>query len=189
MKEIFSKKYNKNKKKKFKKYWRTLEPKKYVDLMVAEYNEALTKLASNKLKEVVLSATLRQTEDGFVYLDISNDIIHGVFSMIDIESVEKPPYFSKKYNNVGAHISVISDKEIKDNNIKKIKEIGKNIEFKLGKFYSTRPEGWDEMSEVFFIEIEAPELKKIRNSYGLPLTYENKKQEYHLTIAVKRKKK
>lgn len=141
----------------------------------------------SRLISVPLRGTLKQTDDGFVYLNLSNDVIHGLFTLIDDEGIEKPPYDKGKYNGLGAHISVMNQDEFKEET--EIKEIGKEFSFKLGKFYSTRPENWDEMDRVWFVSIISPELEKLRKKYGLPKTYQGKGHDFHITIGVRKKTK
>jgi len=174
-------------KRKGKKYWRLLEPKKYVDLMFSFVLPAkLKKLAKrSELKEVELKGVLKQTDEGFVYVKINNDIIHGLFPLIDEDGIEEPPYFGK--GEIGAHIYAISDEEI-DEDVE-IKELGQEINFKLGSMCWTKPEGWKEMAKVFFVSVEIPELKEIRKRYGLPVSYKGLGHDYHTTIAVKKAKK
>jgi len=149
-------------KKKLKSYWRRVYPKKYTDVLVGR-------------------GTLRQRDNGFLYLDISNNVIHGMYSLIDEEDIDKPPYFGD--GEVGAHVSVAYEEEVED---LEIKEIGKEYNFKLGKFYSTNPEGWDKMERVWFVEVVAPELEKLRKKYGLSKLLNGHK--FHITVAVRRNK-
>jgi hypothetical protein len=185
-----SKKKNKKKDDFFKVYWKLLEPPAYVDLMVADilWNSTLTKLANKNLKEVSLKGTLHKNDSGFVYVKVDDDVIHGMYTLIDEEGISEPPYFGKGDKKIGAHISAISQDELeeKDVDIKDIKEIGDEVNFTLGEMYSTNPDGWDEMKKVYFISVDAPELKEIRKSYGLPATYKNKGHDFHITVAVEK---
>jgi len=183
MKRIISK--NKKNHKKLRQYWQLIEPNEYVDALLSKSKEwNLTKLAIKKVKKEELVGTLKQGDDGFVYIDISNNIIHGLFPLVDDEDAEEPPYFGK--GNIGAHISAISDEEIKDI---EIKEIGEKIPFEIIGVYSANPDGWDDMSKVWFINVDCPKLKKIRRKYDLPETYKDKKHDFHITFSVKKKKK
>lgn len=168
-------------KKKLKSYWRRVYPKKYTDVLVGRKLVHINKEASERLKSVTLKGTLRQRDNGFLYLDISNNVIHGMYSLIDEEDIDKPPYFGD--GEVGAHVSVAYEEEVED---LEIKEIGKEYNFKLGKFYSTNPEGWDKMERVWFVEVVAPELEKLRKKYGLSKLLNGHK--FHITVAVRRNK-
>jgi len=187
MKTIYSKKRKKKKDKyKLVQYWSVLYPKEYVDVMTSKtVDERLTKLASDRLKETPMKGELKQDDEGFVYIDINNDFIDGMYPLIDEDGAEKPPYFDK--DGVGAHVSVISPDELDEDNELKIEELGDDINFKIKEVYSTNPAGWDEMSKVWFVSIDAPDLKKIRKKYDLPETYKDKGHDFHITIGVQRK--
>jgi len=174
--------------KKFKKYWSLLEPKEYINKIVAS-SESFIKVAE-RLKEVKLYGKLTQAKEGFTYLSVSNNIIHGLFSLIREDGAEKPLYFGKKrgeYNN-GAHISVMSSGEINNNKLE-ISEIGEEFPFKVIGIKSVKPKNWEEMERLWFVEVESPEIEKLRQKYKLPKTYEGTKNKLHLTIAVKKANK
>ena len=178
----------KTKKKKNKtQYWSLLFPTngfEYGDLSATiGSSDGSLVLASRKIS-VPLKGVLRQTEDGFVYVDVSNNIIHGLFTLLGEDEVEKPPYFED--GMVGAHISVTNQKELGD---RKFEDVGKEITFKLGKMYSVDPLGWDDMDRVGFVEVMSPELERIRKKHGLTkLKIKDEKQmQFHITFAVKRK--
>ena len=137
-----------------------------------------------KLKDVSLKGELKKTDDGFVYLKVPDDIIHGFFPLIDDDGISEPPYFNKKYDKVGAHISVMHSDELDG---QEIKEIGKEFNFELMDFKRTNPKGWDEMSQVYFINVSSPELEELREKYGL--SKKHKGQQFHITIATKKSKR
>ena len=45
---------------------------------------------------VMLSGRLMQGKNGFVYLSMSNNVVHGLFTLLNEEDIEKPPYFGEK---------------------------------------------------------------------------------------------
>ena len=168
------------------KYWRLVFPKDYADLMVAGHiDENLTKIASQRLKKEDLVGRLSQADNGFVYVNISNNFIHGFFPLINEDGVEKPPYFGKGKGKVGAHISAISDKELERG--VEIKEIGEEIPFFIKGVYSTKPEGWSGMERVWFVSVDCPRLKEIRKKYKLAPTYKDKGHDFHITVGVKKR--
>lgn len=146
-------------------------------------SEVRTKLA--QLKDVKLKGTLKKTKDNYVYLDLSNDVINGLISLIDCDGVEKPPYDLKSFNSVGAHISVIGTSEYKDNDLESIKEVGQEFNFTFKNIKSTNPDGWDEMKKVYFVQVESLGLEKLRKKYGLPKLIDG--HEFHITIGVEKK--
>jgi len=133
------------------------------------------------LKNVDLKGKLKQTDDGFVYLDLPDAVVNGLFAIIDEDGIEKPPYHLKRYNAIGAHISVMKNDELKE---LKIKEIGKEYNFNLGELKSTKPKGWDEVDEVYFVQVSAPELEELRKKYNLPKKIDG--HEFHITIAIEK---
>jgi len=140
---------------------------------------------AQKLKEVQLKGKLKMTDDGFVYLEINDDLIKGLLPMIDEDDVKKPPYEQKQYNSVGTHVSVMYGDEVNDNDLK-IQEVGNEYNFKLGDFKSVNPKGWDEMKKVYFLQIHSEELEKLRKKYDLPAKLNG--HEFHITIGVEKAK-
>ena len=174
-------------KKKLKKYWELIYNPEYVALMTAiTLEQDLTKKAS-ALKDVKLVGTIKQNDKGFVYVKVPDDVIDGLYKMIDEENIQKPPYFGKGDDKIGAHISFISDEELEDKDIK-IKEIGQEINFELGPVFSTKPKGWKEMDRVWFVTVKSPEFAEIRKRYGLPSSYKGLKHDFHISVAIRKKK-
>ena len=141
--------------------------------------------AKSRLISVPLKAKLKQTDDGFIYLDIPNSMINAFYSLIDEKDIEKPPYDKAENNKIGAHISVMNQDEFDEPT--EIAEIGEDFSFKLSKIYSTKPDGWDEMEHVWFISVESPDLEKLRKKYGL--SKKHKGHDFHITVAVKKKRR
>lgn len=136
-----------------------------------------------RLSKVPLYGTLKQASDGYVYLDVSNNFINGIFPLIKEDNIEKPPYFTGKYQRIGAHISVFRSEET--DMLEDIEEIGEDFSFELGALKATNPEGWDEMERVWFVQVESKELCQLRRKYGLPQKLNG--HEFHITVAVRRK--
>ena len=149
------------------------------------FKELLAHLNESK-KEVFLVGTLKKTVDNFIYLDISNDIIEGLRSMLPDEDAEKPPYDNKENRGIGAHISVIYTDEYNDKDLGTIKELGKEYKFTTGKVHSVNPEGWDEVNRVWFMDIASPDLEKLRQKYGLSKLLNG--HTFHISFAVKKEK-
>jgi len=195
MKEIISKhvpeKWLKRRKKdlaKVKLYWSNLEPDDYAKDMTADYSYraasfaiGLKKFASDA-KDVVFTGKLKQTSDGFVFVDIPNSIFDGFIPLLS--EAERPPK-DEKHEDIGAHITVIKKKEISENDID-FQDSGKNIEYKVRGLEEVEdPDGWDEMKKVWFLKVDAPELEDIRKSYGLPARIKN--HDFHITIGVQKR--
>ena len=118
----------------------------------------------------------------FVYVDVDDEYIHKLISFIQKDGFEEPPYFGAE-DLVGAHISVIYPEEIKKFIVEDIQECGETISFTPKRCEVVNPPIWQGIDEVYFIVVEAPELDRIREKYGLP----KRKYEFHITIGVKPK--
>lgn len=135
------------------------------------------------LQELPNWGVLKNSE-GFIYVDLDDSYVHKLVTFIQKDGFEEPPYFGSP-NLVGAHITVIYPDEVEKYGINDIQECGKTIHFTPKDCKIVRPPNWEEIDEVYFIVIDAPELDEIREKYGLP------KREYdlHITIGVKPKAK
>lgn len=116
-------------------------------------------------------------EGDFVYVDVDDDYVHQLIGLIGGNDFQEPPYFGEP-GLVGAHISVIYSEEACN---REISECGQMIHFTPKGCEIVQPAKWGEMKEVYLIFVDAPELDKLREKYGLP------KREYpfHITIGVK----
>lgn len=137
-----------------------------------------------KKTDTLFSAPLRKTKKGFYYLDIPQSFATGLFKMVADDKLDESPYKQKSYGGIGAHVSVISEEELDEGTV--VKEIGENFEFSLLGSKCTNPDGWDEMKQVCFVEIDSPQIKEMRISYGLPKTYKAKGHNFHITFAMEK---
>jgi hypothetical protein len=124
---------------------------------------------------------LKKTE-GFVYVDVDDEYIHRLITFIQEEGFEEPPYFGNA-DLVGAHISVMYGDEVKKYGIKEMQECGETIYFTPLECQIVHPPTWKEIDEVYLVVVEAPELDKIREKYGLP----KRMYDFHITVGVKLK--
>ena len=169
-------------KKRLKRYWKRVYPKEYTDVLVGKKLTDLLSKEAQQMKSVPLKGIIRKTDDGFIYVDISNNVINGLFSLIDEEGIEKPPYSDEEYDNIGAHISVMKEDELKED--EEFSDFGKEITFKLDKFFSVEPKTWDEVERVWCIKVVSPDLEKLRKKYGLAKKFHG--HDFHITVAVKK---
>jgi len=190
MKTILSDKSKKKKKKDktlLKNYFGVLYPEDYSALLV-QFDTRPVKVAFKKTaklsdrKKEKIKGRLMQTEDGFLYIDLPDQLLDVFTEMIEDPKAKKPPYHTKKMNNVGAHVSVAYKDEMEDI---KVKELGDEFYCGIKGFVSLDPEGWNEMDRVWFLELDAPELEDLRKSYGLSKKLNG--HEFHATVAIKKK--
>jgi hypothetical protein len=132
-------------------------------------------------KKLPHSGVLGNSE-GFVYVKVDDQYIHKLVTFIQEEGFEEPPYFGRP-GLVGAHISVVYAEEMKRYKVGEIQEYGETIHFTPKACKVVHPPNWPGREGVYVIVVEAPELERIREKYGLP------KQEFafHITIGVKSK--
>lgn len=144
----------------------------------SDYIGTLEKL-SGDMTEEKLYGTLRQTKDGFIYVDVPDGIIEPFRKMIREEGIERPP----TKNNVNAHITVCMDEEANEHKIKITEP--KEIAFTIKGFYSVKPDGWKKVKKCWFLVVESPDIENLRKSWGL--TKKDRGHAPHITTAVKYK--
>ena len=133
-----------------------------------------------KPKPVPLSGTLK-SNGGYIYLSVDSRIFAPFVNMIGKDEVISPKAVTDKDKDVGAHISVMKKKETEGLTID---EIGESFEFFVEGLHTVEPDGWEEVKNVYFITVDAPQLEKLRKKYGLPSKIEG--HEFHITVAVEK---
>lgn len=134
------------------------------------------KIASASPKAVWLEGELKQQRDGFVYVDVPDSIIAPFMRMLPKE-VEHPDSASDKFS--GAHITVMGKSELDG---KRLTEVGTTIRFQLMGLASVKPDGWEGVKEVFFLQVDSPDLEKLRQKYDL--SKKHKGHDYHITVGL-----
>lgn len=134
----------------------------------------------------VLQGRLVASRSGWALLTVPNQLVRGLFDAMDEPGVELPP--GHEGGPFSAHISVMTGEELgRIGGPDKLTERGHTFHYQLGPIRSVEPAGWGEMSRVWFVEVQSPELKKLRASYGLtPLPRGD--HEFHITVCVRRKR-
>jgi hypothetical protein len=132
------------------------------------------------------SGELKQKDNGYVYVDVSNDFINLLFPIIEQHIKEEhpdakvvpPPFLSKK--GIGAHISVMYETDIVKNDIWNIPELGKEYTFTIREIRSVKILG-QKPKKLWLLAVDAPDLETLRESYGL--SSKLKGHDFHITIA------
>lgn len=147
----------------------------------------LTKSAGVATLTHALAGRLYISKSGWLLLSVPNALVRGAFDALDEHGVELPP--GGLDGRLNAHISVMNADEIsKIGGPDKITERGHSYSYTLGPIKEVSPASWEDISKVWFIEVNSPELKALRKSYGLtPLPHDDA-HPFHITIAVRRKK-
>jgi len=134
-----------------------------------------------------LSGRLHLSSSGWLMLSVPNALVRGIFSAMSEPGIELPP--DGPDGNLNAHISVMRPSDIDlVGGPDALTERGKQYTYTLGRIYAVEPEGWPEMSKVWYVQVHSPELQQLRRSYGLSSLPNDGKYDFHVTVAVRRKK-
>ncbi len=146
--------------------------------------------ADAPVASAVLTGRFYVSKSGWGLLSVPNDLARGMFEAMQEPGIELPPGSGDPPGPFNAHISVMRKEDVDAcGGPDKIKERGEVFRYQLGPIKSVVPMGWDGMSRVWFVEVQSPELKALRKSYGLPplpMKGDNELQ-FHISIAVRRK--
>lgn len=123
---------------------------------------------------------LKQKDNGYLYVEVSKDFIAATLPIMDVPGKIVPPrhYTSKK--GIGAHISVMYENELILNEIWEIKELGKEFTFNVIELRTVKLNKDNKIKKLWLLAVSAPELEKLRESYGLPSKLKN--HDFHITI-------
>ena len=123
----------------------------------------------------------------WIMLSVPNAMVHGVFQAMDEPGIELPSSGLDK--RLDAHISVIRPDEVKllggPEALKN--DRGKTFRYTLGRLVEVNPRGWPEMERCWFLRVHSPELQALRRSYGLSSLPKDGEQDFHITVAVRRR--
>lgn len=133
-----------------------------------------------RVAQIELKGVLKQKENGYLYVEVSRDFIAEALPLIEAQGTIVPPrhYTSKK--GIGAHISVMYENEQIQNEIWEIKELGQEYTFTLIELRTVKLNKNNKMQKLWLIAVEAPELEKLRENYGL--SSKLKGHDFHITI-------
>lgn len=131
------------------------------------------------LEHLPHEGVLTKNPDGYIYLKVDDDYIYALYPLLDIkkEGFREPPYFRRK-NSPGAHISIFYA-----NDHVNPTELGQKFHFIPQRVVRVK----NSKAEYVVLEVQAPEIEKLREKYGFPALLKGK--EFHITIAKKFLKK
>lgn len=131
-------------------------------------------VAIEKAKALLGYGTLKQKENGFVYLDVSNEFIKEILPLLDHEGELRPPPMASR--SVGAHISVFYEKE----NIVP-GELGSDFSFDVKEIRSFTLNTRDGLKKLWVMAVHSPELENLRKAYGC--TPKLNGHDFHISLA------
>lgn len=123
---------------------------------------------------------LKQTKEGFLYIELPKEYIFGTLPLIVNPKVCPPPYFDTE--KVGAHITVATAEEMASLKFPKIPYLGTTIPFSIINFSQVQLENSILGSEMYMLTIESPKINEIRTALELPPKI--KGYDFHITIGV-----
>ncbi len=146
-----------------------------VDYQVESQPQVIEKVVLCEQKGI-----LKQKDNGYLYVEVSKDFIAEALPLIDAQGKIVPPrhYTSKK--GIGAHISVMYENELIANEIWEIKELGQEFTFTVMELRTVKLNKDNKLKKLWLLAVAAPELEKLRESYGLSSKLKN--HDFHITI-------
>jgi len=123
---------------------------------------------------------LKQKDNGYLYVDVSNDFVALALPLIEAPGKIVPPHHFTSSKGIGAHISVMYENEQIQNEIWEIAELGQEFTFTIMEVRTVKVNRDNKMSKLWLIAVDAPELEKLRESYGL--SPKIKGHDFHITI-------
>lgn len=116
---------------------------------------------------------LKQKDNGFVYLDVSNDFIDNLVPMLNMPGeLRKRPTATR---SMGAHISVFYEKE----EVVPV-ELGQSFSFEVQDIRSFSMHTRDGTRRLWVVSVVSPELEWLRQSYGCSALL--KGHAFHITL-------
>lgn len=150
-------------------------------LIQERVKEKTTSVISPKLlfgaRQFKQYGTLKQTSDGLVYLQVSDDYIHKLHPFLALDGAQKPFYC--------AHIPVISEKELSTLSADQIKELGESFNFSVKDCQRINLEQHPDVESMWVLNIESPSLEHLRERYGLSSRLHS--QDFTIVIGTKLK--
>lgn len=131
--------------------------------------EAVVEYAQKNLEH---TGVLKEGRGGYVYLKVSDQYIHELFSILANPQYREPDYFRRPHST-GAHISVF----YVDEKVGHIDEIGQTFSFEIDALQSVH--------RYIVLNVTSPQLEQLRQKYGKkPLL---KGHPFHITLAEKKR--
>lgn len=139
-------------------------------------------------KELKLSGELRF--DDFIYLKVNELLIDRLYPLIKhLGYIRLSSIFSSR--NIGAHISVITSREINNLHYYDKMHVGECFDkrgifgftFEITGFQEVVPPNWRGIKKVAMLDVESGDLEKFRKTAGFDKLLDNK-HGFHLTLGV-----
>lgn len=123
---------------------------------------------------------LKQKDNGYLYLEVSREFIAEALPLIEAQGKIVPPHHYTSKKGIGAHISVMYENEQIQNEIWEINELGQEFTFSVIELRTVKLNRDNKIKKLWLLAVAAPELEKLRESYGLSSLL--KGHDFHITI-------
>ncbi len=158
--------------------------------LMAETREAMPVPVSNSAmisayarQALPRKGVLRQGQDGYVYLELSDDFINDIYPLIRDKGCEALSIF--QIDPSPAHIPVILPHEwAQKKGWGEIKELEEEFHFEVKSLESLRPCRLPDVANFYYFEISSPELEQFRERLLLPSRIRG--HEFHIAIAFRK---
>jgi hypothetical protein len=144
--------------------------------VVIEDSQVLSYVEENLPHEGVL----KQTKEGFLYIELPKEYILETLALIDKPNVCPPPYFDTE--KVGAHITVATAEEMASLKFPNAPYLGATIPFSIINLSLVQLENSLLGSEIYILTVESPKINEIRTTLELPPKING--YDFHITIGV-----
>lgn len=123
---------------------------------------------------------LKQKENGYLYLEVSRNFVAEALLYIYAPGKLVPPSHYTSKHGIGAHISVMYEDELIDNEIWEIHELGEVYTFTVLELRTVKLYKDNSVQKLWLLAVDAPELELLRINYGLKPKLNN--HDFHITI-------
>lgn len=133
-----------------------------------------------KALQLELKGTLKQKDNGYLYVEVSKDFIAELLPLIEAPGRLDPPKHYKSRKGIGAHISVMYENERIANEIWDVAELGQEFAFSILELRTVKLNKDNKMKKLWLLAVSCPELERLRENYGL--SSKLKDHDFHITI-------
>jgi hypothetical protein len=123
---------------------------------------------------------LKQKKNGYLYVEVSNDFIAFSLPLIDVPGQITPPHDYTSKKGIGAHISVIDEKEMKKIGLEEIEELGLEFNFSILELRTVDVHSYQKTKKLWLLAVASAELENLRVKYGFSPFL--KGHDYHITL-------
>lgn len=162
----------------------TLDIPDYRHLLLYDVLKMSEKWAEVKMTGLLQITNSKCASPSYLIVGIPTALVRGIFDAMHEPGISLPAAVDGGALRAG--IVVMTPEELKQiGGTEKISERGKAFSYYLDKLKETPAKGWPGVSTCWHMQINSPELGKLRRSYGLPTKVEGD-SEFSIIVAVRK---